>query len=302
MKKIILLLFLFAVLAFSRHSAAAAEEKTYVFGMRLGYSTEMDAQNKTMYTDLVNAFSSSQGIKLNLKWFGDDNAFLKAIDKGELDLFYSGQKDFFIKHIKNYDYLTIPYYLSQKANSYCIYANKESRFKDLNSLKGAELITEPDKFMYFLIRDLIDEKPENFFASFKSSPNEMSAVYSLALGSTDSIFTGEQVLRFLKVNNPGPTKKVAPVKCTEKILFPPVMAKKKLPDEFITKLKNYLSNAGKEESLKKYRPLMKAYKVGFSPVAAGDYDSIIALYGKGVKNGWDKDYEVWLKTVKREGK
>jgi ABC-type phosphate/phosphonate transport system substrate-binding protein len=281
---------------------ASQKEKSYTLGMFLKFATEMDAQNKTIYSDITDAFSKSQGIKLSFKWYNDEAEFLKAIRNGDLDFFYTGQKDVFAKSSNDFDFLMTPFFLNKKDSSLCVYVNKEGNYKNLKDLRGKKILAEPDRFTYYILRDFLGEKPDVFFSAFVNSPSAMSAIYSLAMNTTDSIFVADHSVQFLKVNNPGPTKKIISVKCTENIPFPPMMAKKKLPEDVVSKLKSFLLNVRTEESVKKYRPLIITYKVGFSPIAEGEYDATIAFCKKAIKSGWDKEYDNWIKNTKQEGK
>ncbi len=300
MKKVLLMIILTASLAFSFSPAAGAEDKTYIFGMRLAFATEIDAQNKTIFTDVIKAFSNTHGFKVDFKWFNTEEDFLASFRKRELDFFYSPTRDYLYSILSDpaYEPFIIPYMLNRKSNASCLYVNKDGKYKNLSDLRGTHIIIPPYKYDYFVLWSLLNEKPDDFFKSFTSSRNPMSSVYSLAMNTTDSILAGDNGVEFMKVNNPGPTKKILPLKCGEQYLYPPAMAKKTVPDEIKTKLTKFLINALKEESLKKYRPLVKTYKIGFAETNADEYKPFVALYKKALKSGWDKDFQYWVKTVK----
>ncbi len=300
MKKSFFFLLIAVSFAASFSLTARAEEKTYIFGMRLAFATEMDAQNKTIFTDVIKAFSTTHGFKIDFKWFNSEEEFLASLRKREPDFFYSPTRDYLYTILSDpaYEPFVIPYMLNRKNNASCLYVNKDGKYKNLSDLRGADIIIPPYKYDYFVLRNMLNEKPDDFFRSFTSSTNPMSSVYSLAMNTTDSILAGDNGVEFMKVNNPGPTKKILPLKCGEQYLYPPAMAKKTVPDEIKTKLTKFLINALNEESLKKYKPLVKTYKIGFAETKADEFKPFVALYKKALKNGWDKDFQYWVKTVK----
>jgi ABC-type phosphate/phosphonate transport system substrate-binding protein len=305
MKKIgVILVLVVAITALLACPMRATEKKVYTFGMRLGFGMEFDAQNKTIFTDVVNAFSKTQGIAIDFMWFNTDNDLQNALKKGDLDFVYLNKYVIFMKLLKNPDYIpfVMPYFIDRKSFNQCIYVNKESKFKNIDDLKHSKLTMATDAYSYYILRDSLKEKPETFFESVTNSPNVMSMVYSLAMNTTDAIFTGDTTLFFMKMNNPGPTKKLLLLKCYNETYFPPIMASNKVPADVKNKLLVFLADINKEESLKKYRPLMQTYKLKFFPVNRENYDSILRLSEKAEKNGWDKDYEYWMKTVHVEGK
>jgi ABC-type phosphate/phosphonate transport system substrate-binding protein len=285
-------------------TANSTEKKAYTMGVRFGIATEMDAQNKSIYSDLVKILSNGLGVKFDYKWFTSDEAFTKAIGKGELDLFYTPDMAIIIKYLNGpaYSPFITPFFLGKKGTSCCIYVSKESKFKKISDLKEAKIIVPNDMITYYLLRDFLNEKPENIFASFASSPNAMSSAYSLAMNVTDAAIFPDSVISFLKINNPGPTKKISPIACLPELGFSPIMIKNNIPEEIKSSVKTFLMNAVKSEDFKKYRPLFKAYKMGFYTANIEDYGNFITLLEKAHKNGWDKDYPNWAKTVKMESK
>ncbi len=71
----------------------AEEKKIYTIGDRIGFATEMDAQTKTIHTDLVNTFSKLHDIKIEFKSFNNDYDLQKAADNNELDFIYINNND-----------------------------------------------------------------------------------------------------------------------------------------------------------------------------------------------------------------
>ncbi len=197
-------------------------------------------------------------------------------------MFYSADNDMIAQFISNPDYspFIIPYFLNIKSLTLCVYVNKKSKYKTVDDLKGAGISLRPSKTNYYFLRGLLSESPEKFFSSFTASPNTMSSIYALAMNTTDAISTGDNTVNFLKVNNLEPVKKIIALKCSDPFLYPPIMAKKKMPEDMKKNFTNFLSNIEKEESMKKYRSLIKTYKAGFSPAPVDGYKPITALFKK----------------------
>jgi len=293
-----------AAFSLSAYRAESAEEKSYTFGLSLQLSTEMDAQNKSIYTDIVDAFVKSRGVGINMKWYRESNEFLKDIDRGALDFFYTGSSELNFKYLKGEEFTPIaqPVIMNASGSTGCLYAVKASGYKSVSDLKNKKAILGGDILSYTQLRILLKEKPDDFFGPVTISPNGFSSIYSLALSEDSVAFVTDVEVAFLKMNNPGPVKKISQIACAEKIPFPPIMASKRVTAGIKDKLSSFLLNAGKEDSLKKFRPLMKTYKMDFRPVKKEQYDVLIRLYDKAIKNGWDKDYAYWIKTVRQEGK
>ncbi len=304
MKKLLMIAAAVTTLSLLLPRLAISEEKSYTFGLWLPLSTEMDAQNKSIYTDIVGAFVKTRGVRINMKWYRDNSEFLKDIDRGALDFFYTGSSELNFKHLKGDEFTPIaqPALMNASGSTGCLYTVKASGHKSVPELKNKKAILGGDILTYTQLRILLKERPDTFFGPVTISPNGFSSIYSLALSEDSVAFITNVEVSFLKMNNPGPVKKISQIACAEKIPFPPIMASKRVPADIKSKLSSFLLNAGKEDSLKKFRPLMKTYKMDFRPVKKEQYDILIGLYDKAIKNGWDKDYEYWIKTVRREGK
>jgi ABC-type phosphate/phosphonate transport system substrate-binding protein len=284
----------------------AAEKKSYIFGMRFGQGTEFDSQNKTIFTDVAIAFSKTHNSNVSYMWFKSDEELIAAAEKGELDFVYTSAYDYAYKLLKGRDYipLSAPYFSKFSNNSSfssCIYTNKLSDISEINGLKNKRLSIVLNYYSYIFIRNMTGIKPELYFSSIAGSKSDMSSIYSLALNTTDSILIADISYDFMRINNPGPTKKIKNLRCSDKIPNIPIFSSKKVPPALRNQMISFLENIYKEEQLKIYWPLFNMYGFKYAKVNINEYDQIINIYDEANKKGWDKDYEHWIKYAKEAG-
>ncbi len=179
----------------------------------------------------------------------------------------------------------------------CVFTDKKSSYKSLSDLKGKKILISPNRHDYYLLRDMLPEKPETFFGFLRADPNFSSFFYSLSLGTTDAIFNLETMYEFFKASNPGSVKNAMVIGCSKH--YPPLflMHSPNVPEKVVKVITDILKNAEKDEAFKEYRPLMKTTKLKFFPVELKDYKPILDLYENAEKKGWDKDYDKWLRML-----
>jgi len=305
MKKITFLFAIAAVLlpALTR-STVAAEKTDYKFGMWFGVGTEFDAQNKQIISDLIDAFSQKSKYKITFEWFSDFDKFVGAVKKGELDFIYA------FKYEVIYDLMTsgkyepylMPYLLGKKEFSMCLYVNTSGGIRAAADLKGKRALVADGMPEYYVLRKILNDKPEDVFGTIEKSKSGLASMYSLAMNDTDVVYASEITEKFMKMNNPGPLKKISRLSCSDNYPFMPIMSARSVPGELLSDFRNIFSNVAKEESLKKYRPIIATYKFSFMPVGKDVYKPVVAVFQEAKAKKWDKDYEIWKKIVKSRGK
>jgi ABC-type phosphate/phosphonate transport system substrate-binding protein len=311
MKKIgMILVIAVAITALLACSGRAAEKKSYTFGIRVGLSNQFDGQLKSIMTDIVKLLSKNIKIDVNMKWYLDDSEFISDLNKGNIDFAYTTSDDNTIKILNlknNNEYLFMPFLrttlFKRKYAKYCIYTNTNSNISNIGQLKGKNIINYSELFSYILLRIMLNgTNPEGYFKAVNVSPNGPSSFYSLALNEAPSAFVMDHNIDMLKIANPGPVKKIRELICSEELPFYPIYYRSSTPIEIVNEMISIFINIPQDNNINKYRPLLKMYGIRFIHTDRKDYDVIINIYKEAYKNGWDKDYERWIKYAKEEGK
>jgi ABC-type phosphate/phosphonate transport system substrate-binding protein len=305
MKKInVILIFMVAITALLACPMRAVDEKTLKIGMWIAVGTEFDAQNKQILSDVITAFSQKYDMTSDYLWFTDKDKFTNAIKNGKLDIIYTEQPEYFnvIQSTKYYTPLVLPSMLGIQDYSICLFVNTTSKLNSIDDLKGKNIQIALSEFDYFALRSILPDKPEYVFRSIEVMKSGFSSIYALAMNDIDVAFISTFEGSFMKMNNPGPLKKIKPILCTEQFPSMPVFVSKKLPDSISKEMSVFLFNIKGEEGLKKYRPIFNTYKLKFVPVNLDRYKPILNLLNKSQSNGWNKDYETYKKIVKKREK
>ncbi|MFA6448610.1 MAG: PhnD/SsuA/transferrin family substrate-binding protein [bacterium] len=280
---------------------AAEEKKVYTFGIRSGVSNEFDGQTKTILNDLSVSFSKIYGIDIKIVWFNNDKDFFTAVDSGAIDFLSAYKGENIIKILKEGHYLPFVAFthLGYEKQKMCLYVNKNREDKSLASLKNGKLLLVDWLEDYYKLRSFLDEKPEKYFNSIKILPNGVSAIYSLALNEGGVAFILDNTVAIMKLTNPGPVKQITEIACSPAFMAQPVLRSKKTPKDFSDKFQSLLMNFEKEEATKKYRSLIKMYKIKIIPVTLDQYKPLLDLYQKAENSDWNKDFESLSKYAKK---
>ncbi|MFA6449752.1 MAG: PhnD/SsuA/transferrin family substrate-binding protein [bacterium] len=292
------------IIALFAFQLSAAEKNSYKFGMWFGVGTEFDAQNKQIISDLVAAFSKKSKYNIEFVWFSDYNKFVDSVKKRELDFIYAFKYEVIYDLMMSgqYDPFLMPYLLGSKDFSMCLYVNAGSGIKSPADLKSKRILVAEGMPEYYVLRKILNDKPENVFGTIEKSVSGMSSMYSLAMNDTDAVYASEITEKFMKMNNPGPFKKISRLLCSEKYPFMPIMVSKSVPNELLIEFRNIFTTADKEEALKKYRPIFTTYKFKFMPVNRDLYKPVTDVFQEAKKKGWDRDHEIWKEAVKKRNK
>ncbi len=287
-----------AVLAVSFCGESRADAaKKYVLGIRAGISNDTDAQYKAMFGGIAKIYSVSHSIEIEPRWYGSDGEFVAAIKKREPDAIFLYSYDQLAEIKQKYGYsvfLTLISFGRPKPKA-CIYVRKDNPAKTIADLRGVSMATYNFKCEYFLLRDLIGNRPEEFFGSLKPLANGVSTIYSLAMGESDTSFTYDITYEMMKKSNPGPVKKIRELACTKPFGSFPMLISPDAPPETTRVFEDFLFNVHKDAAYKQYWPLFNLYKLRFVPSTDADFQPIFDLFKKANAKNWAKDFVKWIR-------
>jgi ABC-type phosphate/phosphonate transport system substrate-binding protein len=281
---------------------AAEKKKVFVFGVNYRQSNQMDAQINSMIKDVLKAIKDKYGIDVEMKWFLSDEELNEQLANGKLDFYYKSLIDLGDINNPNYSMLVRPQTFEINEGSNCIYVKGDSLAYKIDDLRGKSISTGALYWDYIMLREITKQTPEEFFRETIKSHDITSSVYALAMNQADSIYTNNRIIEFLKVTNPGPVKGIRVIGCAQSVPLVPIFYSNNISTDIIKTLRSFFFNIYNEPSMKKYRPLIKMFKLKFVPAVASDYSKSWKRFDIANKAGWYKNYEYWIKTVKVEGK
>jgi ABC-type phosphate/phosphonate transport system substrate-binding protein len=279
------------------------ENNSYTFGFKLKYASEMDAQNRSIFGDMVKAIAENYKMTINQIWYEDDEEFVRAVKKGELDFAFTNRFSILTQAIETRKYrpFIAPNMLGRKSIKFCLYANPIANVGSIESAKGKRALIVDDSIGFYSMRMMLGENPGSYFSSLKIGPSSISIIYALAMSDADVGFVDDITIEFMKKNNPGPVKKLMKIACSDDYFLQPLLVLKDVPKESVSKIEMFLlGDFAKNELLKKYRPLLKMYKFGFIKVSEDDYSNVLYLYRKAQKSLWEKEYDYWLRYAEQK--
>lgn len=287
---------LFALLLTS--VAWAADKPTLIFG---GVGEEMKSSGQTaMFPDMMKAVSGAANVNIEIKWFNSDEELTKAMEKGTVDIILMIDMGPYIVAMKKTEFTPIASYtiFKQKDMRGCLFVNSSVKATKLEEIKGMKASVYMTDFEYYLMRKLIGTKPAGFFGKTRANKRGMFILKDIAVEKEMPVgFVYDVNLNLLKMANPTSLKDIRPLVCADPVPHPAISVSKKLPKDIVDKMKSFILNAHKEPSMKRFHPLMKQFGLKFLPADSDALKKATALYDTALKNGWDKEYEQWLKGV-----
>ena len=294
---------LFALLLILCVTTRAGNE--YTLGCRAYEENETQGAMVMKITrDLAEVMYEKYHIKLNVKWYNSEKEIKKAADDERLSFIFSSSGHYLELYgsgkFKPYMGVTI---MGMKSKANCLYVRKKSSYKKINDLKNKKIITYGGISDYMELRKLTHgEPPEFFFDRLDIVNNGTSSFYALSMKEVDAAFVSQSTYQFMKKTNPGPVSNVRELACSFPWYDNPIFISKDVPDDDAEKIMSLFRNAykvtKKNNKLKKYARMLKAYKIKFVPVSPEDFQPFYDLFHEGRKKGWDKDYMQWRKYVK----
>jgi ABC-type phosphate/phosphonate transport system substrate-binding protein len=282
-------------------SAAAAGQNAYSIGIRMDSSVSA-GQAKVISEKTAKVVSERMGISITTVYYNDDASFSKAARDGKDSFIFSWNLNLLIQAVTRYGYIPFISYSAFGTDSEreCFYVRKDYPAKTLADIKDKPAIVSDTIYDYYRMRNLLGEKPEDFFSILKATGNFTSIFYPLMLGDTDAVFASETLYNFYKMNNPGAVSNARAVSCTDGFARFFLSYHKSVPDNVVGAVRGLMLNAGKDEAFKEYRPLLKTSKMKFFAVSLKDFKPLLDLMDEGAKKGWDKDYSRWLALQKQD--
>lgn len=274
------------------------------FGVLFIESNIQDAQYKTLIKDVVEVINRLYGTNIRIEWYTDEKRFAAdVIKKKKFDLVYFKQSPLLNEVLSSGDHYIPLVALTtyrMKKQPLCIYVQKSSEARTVKDLKGKKANLYNSEFEYFILREMLGAPPETFFTNINTAPNGVSLVYSLAMQDAEAIFIYSANINLLEATNPGPLKKIRKLDCIPpemEIPNVPILYSKNAPKETVEIMRKFYAEGLKLKEMERFRPLTRQFGIKFVPVKRSEYEPLLKIYEKARKNGWDKNFESWIKTV-----
>ena len=303
MKRIALMLCIFAtVMAPVFDSAVQAAGKRVAFSTYLGWGSETDAQYVFFMTELFKYLKAEMKLDGEYKHYSDEREFYRDFVDGKGERYaIVGRREEMVRLIRDHGYTPVLNYTvgGLARNRECLYARKESGIKTVKDLRGHSLGIDQGPFAHSLLRSMLRERPDTFFKSIEETTTGLEAVYMISLKEVDAVFVTDQIIWFLKHNNPGAMRGLEQIACSPEYTFLPLLGRNVKPG-FDTQLLSLLHKVQKGQALSQYHNIIKIQKLAFVTVKRKDFQWDIDFYTKAEKDGWVKDYERWRERQERK--
>ncbi len=292
--RILIIFLVFTAAAGLRDTARSETKKEYLFGV-MADSSATSGQYKDILNRNLKVFNRKTSFTVKMKFYIDENEFIKDVKDRRLDLLYSGRPDLDFIAFKKYGYKPLISFnlYGKKGDRLCVYSKKNSRVNKISDAKDGKILICGLKSDYYKIRKLLGgTSPENYFNNVRFQKNPSSCgsfFYSLSLDESDYVFASETVEELYKLNNPGPVKNVKKIACSalEPHFF--LSYSKNMPENDLREIREMIIKSPTEPELKDLLPLMRITKFKFVPVTINDYRSTLELFMEAEKKGWEKD-------------
>ncbi len=280
-------------------AAPCALARTYSAGILLRTSGHFDAQIKAIWKEFLPILSKRLNIPISLHFFTKDKDFEKALAQGHLDMVFAFSWDSMpVIEKRGYQpFLGLSIQGSRNAVG-CLYVPSNSTATTLADLKGKRVTAYDQMTVYFQLRELVRTRPEVFFGFLKPNQSGQGSLYALALGQTDAAFVYSYNIPFLQRTNPGPLKKVKRFACHNAgIVFPPIYKHKNLPPDIAKKIAAEIVQVHSNPAYARFHPLLRMGGFKFVATQPADYTRLHNLLKNARAQGWEKDFNQWLKNV-----
>jgi ABC-type phosphate/phosphonate transport system substrate-binding protein len=295
---------LIALTAFAACANAAPQKgKKYIFGFATSLSPSQNAQLKTSFIDILKVLSARENIEFQSAYYKGNDQLENAIKKGDVDFFLTDRYSTLLRAYKNYGFIPLMSFsmYGQKTPRYCMYAKSNGGYKTIPDLKGKKIAIGDGEEDYYTLRKLAGSRPENFF-DLKLVTEGTAGLYAISVKEEDGIFFSEYGYDYVVMTNPALVKSIKPVFCGDPFYMVPLAYKKNTPQNVIDAIGRMLDNPKKDPELKKYAPLIKMVKLEYFPVTLKDLLPSFELIELAYKNGWNREFEGWLKQNEKDAK
>jgi len=298
-KTALFLIFLSILLAVYPGRPAKSEGEKYLVGGLSIYGGDQDATYKDFISHFAKIIGMRERAAFDIQWYSDRDKFLKLIKEKKFDYIFPSGYDVMVYSLGHgYEPFLAPSVGGKEKDNFCIYGKQDGKIKTLPDVRGGKTMVVGDQFYFYLIRKMVGESPLDFFGRLREAPNSNSAVYAFAMGELDVLFFDDFGITYFKAVNSGPVKGLKALACSGTIFQDPALRSSKVPEEQANRMRKYFVNAGKDKAFKDFWPLMKMINGRLIEVSKSDYKPVLDIFAEAQKNGWDKEYQKWLKMAK----
>lgn len=305
-RKAIFVFALFLAALLSAGAPACAKPSTGVeFATYLDWGAETDAQYVYFMSKLFEYMSGELKIEnARYKHYTSHKEFFSKFVKGKGPRYVIvGNRADMTVLIRDYGFKPVIAYdvVGLKRNRACLYVPGDSGVKTTADLRGKRLGVDQGPFPFCLLDSVLDARPNKFFSSIEETTTGLEAVYMLSLKKTDAVFVTDQIMGFLKKNNPGAVHGLKKLECGPHYMFLPLLAKD-APAALTAKLLPLLKKVEKGQALAQHHGIIKLQDLKFKTVGIEDFKWDIDFYTRAEKSGCVDDYNAWLKSLKTKDK
>ncbi len=266
-----------------------------IFLVSSAMSSKNSGQIKMIVQKMSDVIMERHRAEIKVTTYTNPDLFRKDILNRKLDLILTaGDSDMTLTAVEKPGYIPIiGYEMFNKENKYCMYAKGEGRNVDVGALKGKKIILRKNRYDYYTLRKMINDKPDDFFSYVGGSSNFGSFFYSLSLGETDAALSTSLTYEFFRISNPGPVKGLKGIVCEKNLNTILILKRRELDKSFTDNLIHFLLNAHKDSAFKEFRSLLNMTKFRFVELKEADWKAFVSFFSDARKKGWDKDFDVW---------
>lgn len=264
------------------------------------YSTTMTGQSRSVIESIIDVMESKTGLNISVEYINPMDEILEKVAAGEIDFILTIDTELALKLLYEYDFDTsVTFEIFGTPSMNCLFAREESNIESIDDLKQSGALTYQSMLDYFYLRELVGEPPELFFGTLKVFNDPQSGIYALAFEETDAIFIDVNNVNYFKIVNPGPIKNIKQIECFEVGVNTFLFHSRDVPPEIVDKSTDFLMRLKQFDEFKQYRSMINLMDLKVKRITKKDFEKLQVLYEKGKEKGWDKDYESWIKYVKK---
>lgn len=290
----------FSLLTQPAQAAKAKKLPEYRVGVHFGLGANQDADLAAMHKELLARMGKSLKVKFVFEPYSSQEELDLAIQKKQLDIVQApvGGLSTLLTSLDNgYQPLGQLSIDNKNAEKLCLYRKKDKKKFDLKKLKDKKAVISPDPVVYFLLREILQAPPEDYFVELKPVSSAFSGFFALTLGEAEVTLANQTIFNALKVINPGPVKNLEEVFCSAtKLPMAMALTKNSFPAPLKKSIMTIVTQPEKHPTFKPFISLIKQFKLKAIPVKGKDYSELSSLFKEAKKKGWDKDFKRWQKS------
>lgn len=273
-----------------------ADGRTYKLVVNLTQSSGMDSQARSIANTYTEALRNKTAINMDVVFMNDEKEIIREVESNNVDFVMSYNLDLPLKLLFEYDFDTrITFEVFGHPPTACIYTKKYNPASSIEDLEGMKLMTYGILGEYYRLRFLVGRPPEDFFDPLLPFPEALSGIFALAFDKSDAIYADTRNIDLLEKTNPGPVKDIKVIACQEDYLNPFFFHSKDVPPDVLKEVIDFTVNVHNIEDFKNYRPLMKMMDFEWKKVSKKDFEQFYLDLKKADEEGWNEDFEMWIR-------